>query len=74
MQLDREALAKVQALNDHQLKALIQKLITQSGMDPAEFHVDPQSIESIRYALRTATDEDLQRIAEQYEANRNRRG
>ena len=74
MQLDREALAKVQALNDRQLMALIQKLVAQSGMDPAEFHMDPQSIESIRYALRTATDEDLQRIAEQYEANCKKRG
>ena len=74
MQLDREALAKVQALNDRQLMALIQKLVAQSGMDPAEFHMDPQSIESIRHALRTATDEDLQRIAEQYEANCKKRG
>jgi len=74
MQLDREALAKVQALNDNQLKTLIQTLVAQSGIDPSEFHIDPQSIESIRYALRTATDEDLQRIAEQYEANRNKRG
>ena len=74
MQIDREALARVQALNDRQLKLLIQKLIAQSGMDPSEFHIDPQSVESIRNALRTATDEDLQRIARQYEANRNKRG
>lgn len=73
MQIDREALAKVQALNDRQLKMLIQKLVAQSGIDPSEFNIDPQSIESIRYALRTATDEDLQKIAEQYEANRNKR-
>ena len=73
MQIDREALTRVQALNDRQLKLLIQKLITQSGMDPSEFHIDPQSVESIRRALRTATDEDLKKIAEQYEAARRQR-
>lgn len=73
MQLDREALAKVQNLNDRQLMLLIQRLIAQSGIDPAQFQIDPKSIDSIRHALRTATDEDLKRIAEQYEANRNKR-
>lgn len=74
MQIDREALNKLQTLNDRQLKTLIQKLVVQSGLNPADFHIDPQSIDSIRLALRTATDEDLQRIAEQYEANRKQRG
>ncbi len=73
MQIDREALTRLQALNDRQLKLLIQKLVAQSGMDPSQFNIDPQSIDSIRTALRTATDEDLKRIAEQYEANRNQR-
>lgn len=71
MQIDRESLAKIQNLNDRQLKLLIQRLVAQSGIDPAQFNIDPQSIESIRSALRTATDEDLKRIVEQYEANRN---
>ena len=71
MQIDRESLARIQNLNDRQLKLLIQRLVAQSGIDPAQFNIDPQSIESIRSALRTATDEDLKRIVEQYEANRN---
>lgn len=74
MQIDREALNKLQTLNDRQLKMLIQKLVVQSGLNPAEFNIDPQSIDSIRLALRTATDEDLQKIADQYEANRKQRG
>ena len=74
MQIDREALNKLQTLNDRQLKMLIQKLVAQSGLNPAEFNIDPQSIDSIRLALRTATDEDLQKIADQYEANRKQRG
>ena len=74
MQIDREALAKIQNLNDRQLMLLIQRLVAQSGIDPAQFNLDPKSVDSIRHALRTATDEDLKKIAEQYEANRKKRG
>lgn len=74
MQIDREALAKIQQLNDRQLTLLIRKLIAQSGIDPAQLQIDPQSVDSIRRALQTATDEDLKRIAEQYEENRKKRG
>lgn len=70
MQIDRSALEKLLTLNDRQLKAIIQKLANDSGIDPKEFHMDTESIESIRRALRTATDEDLRRVAEQYETNR----
>lgn len=73
MQIDREALSKIQNLNDRQLKLLIQRLAAESGIDLASFNIDPKSVESIRQALRTASDEDLKRIAEQYEANRNQK-
>lgn len=74
MQIDRSALEKLLSLNDRQLKSIIQRLATESGIDPKDFHMDTNSIESIRHALRTATDEDLKRVTEQYEANRRRRG
>ncbi|MBO5939226.1 MAG: hypothetical protein J6Q82_06995 [Clostridia bacterium] len=70
MQLDRDALNKVLSLNDRQLKNLIQRLAAESGIDPKEFNIDPSSIESIRTALGSATDDDLRRITEQYEANK----
>jgi len=73
MQLDRDALEKVLQLNDRQLSALITRLAAESGIDPAEFNIDPKSIESIRSALTNATDDDLRRITEQYEANKNQR-
>lgn len=73
MQLDRDALNKVLQLNDRQLSSLITRLATESGIDPAEFNIDPTSIESIRSALRSATDDDLRRITEQYEANKNQK-
>ena len=74
MQIDREALEKLLSLNDRQLMLIINRLATQSGINPAEFNIDPKSIESIRRALSTASDEDLKRVAEQYEANRKGRG
>ncbi len=73
MQIDREALDKLLTLNDRQLKMIIQRLATQSGIDPAQFNMDPKSIDSIRYALQNASDEDLRRVAEQYEANQKKR-
>ncbi len=73
MQLDRDALEKVLQLNDRQLSSLINRLAAESGIDPAEFNIDPTSIESIRSALRSATDDDLRRITEQYEANKNQK-
>ena len=73
MQIDRQALEKLLAMNDRQLTNIIQRLAAESGIDPAEFNIDPKSIESIRSALSTASDEDLRRVAEQYEANRKKR-
>lgn len=74
MQIDRKALDQLLAMNDRQLKAMITRLAKGSGINPDDLNIDPNSIESIRHALSTATDEDLRRIAEQYEANQKRRG
>ena len=70
MQIDREALNKLLTLNDRQLKLFISKLAADSGIDPADFNINPRDIESIRQALTSATDRDLARIAEAYEKNR----
>ncbi len=67
MQINRENLDKLLSLNDRQLKNMIARIATQSGIDPADYNIDTNSIESIRSVLGSATDADLQRIAEQYE-------
>ena len=72
MQINRDGLEKLLSLNDKQLKMVIQKLAVQSGIDPSQFNIDTNSIESIRNALSSATDEDLKKIAEQYENNKRR--
>ena len=72
MQINRENLDKLLSLNDFQLKMMINKLAAQGGINPAEFNIDPHSIESIRRVLSSATDKDLERIAEQYAANQSK--
>ena len=69
MQINRENLDKLLSLNDFQLKMMINRLAAQGGIDPAEFNIDPASIDSIRRVLSSATDKDLERIAEQYATN-----
>ena len=73
MQIDRASLEKLLSLNDRQLSSVITRLIAQSGIDPAEFQLNPKDVKSLRKALAGASDDDLRRIAEQYEANQRKR-
>ena len=70
MEINREAIDKLLGLNDRQLKNIIQSLVKESGIDPAEFNIDTSNISSIRGALRNASDDELRQIAETYEANK----
>ena len=72
MQINRENLDRLLSMNDKQLKMIIQRLAAQSGIDPSEFNIDTNSIESIRKALGSASDDDLKRIAQQYENSKKR--
>lgn len=74
MQIDRKALEGLLSLNDKQLMTVINKLAAQSGINLAEFNVDPQSVASIRSAISGASDEELDRIVRQYESNKTGRG
>ena len=66
MQIDKKALENLLALNDKQLLTIINRLVTSSGIDPADYNIDPASVSSIRAAIRSASDEDLERIVKQY--------
>ena len=70
MEINRDAIDRLLCLNDRQLKNIIQNLVKESGIDPAEFNIDTSNISGIRGALREASDEDLKKIAEMYEANK----
>lgn len=69
MEIKRENIDKLLSLSDWQLKMIIQKIANESGIDPSQFNIDTSSIESIRHALSTASDEELKAVAEQYERN-----
>lgn len=66
MQINRENLDKLLSLNDRQLKLMIQRIAAQGGIDPKDFNIDTNSIESIRRVLGSASDAELAKIAEQY--------
>ena len=69
MEIKRENVDKLLSLNDWQLKMIIQKIANESGIDPSQFNIDTNSIESIRRAHSSATDDELRQVAEQYEQN-----
>ena len=74
MQIDRKALEGLLSLNDKQLMTVIDRLLSQSGIDPAQLNIDTKSVSSIRSAISGASDEQLQNIVDQYEANHRSRG
>ena len=74
MQIDRNALEGLLSLNDKQLLTVINRLATESGIDPSQFNVDVSSVASIRKAISGASDDELKRIVEQFEAGKDQRG
>ncbi len=67
MQLDKKMLDRLLAMNDDQLMGLVQRIATDAGIDPAMLGLNPQSIDSIRQALGSATDQDLQQLNAVYD-------
>lgn len=67
MQIDRKTLEGLLALNDKQLMTLVQGLARNSGMDLGQFQVDTSDVQSVRHALSSITDEDIQKIVSQYQ-------
>ncbi len=67
MKLDRKTLNKLLAMNDAQLRAVMEKLAREYGLDLSAFHVREGDMQSLRRAIANATDEDLIRLAEQFE-------
>jgi len=73
MQIDRASLEKLLSMNDFQLKMVINKLIRESGIDPADFNINPSDLASVRQALGSVSDEELTRIVTQFEQTRKQR-
>jgi hypothetical protein len=60
-------LKRLLAMNDEQLGQMIQKIAAETGIDPAQLGINPQSIESVRSALGSIGDEELEGINRLYE-------
>lgn len=67
MQIDSKMLNKLLAMNDEQLGQVIQKIAAESGIDPAQLGINPQNIESVRSALGSIGDDELEGINRLYE-------
>lgn len=67
MQIDRKTLEGLLSLNDKQLLTLVQGLARNSGVDLGQFKVDTSDVQSVRRALSSITDEDIQKIVSQYQ-------
>ena len=74
MQIDRKTLDGLLSLNDRQLMMIINRIVSESGIDPAQFNIDTNSISSIRSAISGASDAELNMIVEQYQANKKKGG
>ena len=74
MQIDERMLKKLLAMNDEQLGQMIQKIATESGIDPAQLGINPQNIESVRSALGSIGEDELEGINRLYEDYRRGKG
>ena len=73
MQLDRNMLNRLLSMNDDQLGEMIRKIALESGIDPAQLGMNTQNINSIRNALNTTSDQDLEKLSALYENYRRNR-
>ena len=71
MQIDRRMMEHLLALDDAHLEAVIKKVATQAGIDPARLGLNAESIQNLRRAIGEANPEDLRRFQEIYDAHRN---
>ena len=70
MQLDRKSLNRMLSLNDRQLQAIIEKLASEYGLDLTRFQVRPGDMESLRNAIKNASDSDLIELGKQLQNGR----
>ncbi|MBQ8357950.1 MAG: hypothetical protein IJX39_09120 [Clostridia bacterium] len=70
MQLDRKNLNRLLALNDRQLQAIVEKLASEYGLDLSRFQIRPGDMESLRNAIRNASDNDLLELTKQLKNGR----
>jgi len=73
MQLDQKMLNRILTMNDEQLASLINEIAKEAGIDPSQLGLNPQNIASVRQALGSATEDDLQKMNTVYDQYRRQR-
>lgn len=71
MQLDEKSVRRLLSLSDKQLEELIRKIGAESGVDLSAFHITSTDAASIRAALSSFSEADLQRANEALTAYQN---
>lgn len=64
MQLNRNTLNMLLSLNDTQLINVIKTISEKSGLDLSSFNITATDVESIRNALKNASDDDIRAAQE----------
>ena len=62
MQLDKNSLDRLLALNDDQLRMVLRGLLKEYGVDPTTVPLDQFDMGKLRMVLAGATEEDVQRF------------
>ena len=70
MQLDRKALETLIALDDAQLKFVINRLAVNMGVDIGQFNLNTNDAAKIRRVLSSLSDADIEEARRQMEAKR----
>ncbi len=73
MQLDRNMLGRLLAMNDEQLGEVVKRIAAEAGIDPAQMGISTESIQGLRDALGGANAEDIERMNAIYQAYRENR-
>ena len=66
MQLDKRMLDRLLTMNDEQLAELIRGIASEAGIDPSQLGLNPANVQSIRQALGSASDADIQAMNSVY--------
>ena len=73
MQIDKRMLDRLLTMNDEQLGDLIKNIASEAGIDPNQLGLNPDNINSIRQALGSATDRDIEQLNTLYSSYKQNR-
>ena len=62
MKIDKKGLDRLIKLNDDQLRRVLAGLLSEYGIDPATVPLAQFDMDALRSVLKTATEEDIQRM------------